>query len=138
MSKDKKTPKIAQVDSASLREPAKPSMTEPEDKNYQAELDKLNAAEKEIKKMRALLMKGRKQVVGGKKLKKMREFAHKTTEWAVTQTEKFAVSVDRANTAVGNLQEYEKKLAIPEKDRKCDALVKALTDLTAVRELIKD
>jgi hypothetical protein len=107
--------KIAQVSSKSLIPPEEPDEVTEADVDFKKEEEDIAAQIKALKAKQAKLKKRKAQAVGGKKLARMRKFAEETTAWAQKAAAKFVTSVERANTAVGNLQEYEQKLGIEQK-----------------------
>lgn len=113
MSKNKqKQRKIEQVSSKSLIPPTEPDETTGADVDFSKEEENIAKEMKALKARSAALGKKKKQAVGGKKLGRMRKYATETATWANAAAGKFVVSVERANTAVGNLQEYEESLGI--------------------------
>jgi len=104
--------RIAQVSSKSLIPPEEPDEVTEADVDFSKEEEAIAAKIKALKAQQTALKKRKAQAVGGKKLTRMRKYAKETAEWASKAASKFVTSTERANTALGNLQDYEEKLGV--------------------------
>lgn len=120
--KPKEESGVGQVSSKDLIppvEPAEPTEADVDFSNEEADLDKQLTA---IKAKKAALAKRKKQAVGGKKLGRIRKYATETVEWAAKAKKKADVSLERAQTALAKLDDYETKLGILGNKRVSDGL----------------
>jgi hypothetical protein len=139
MGNKEKKQEIKQVESASLSLRPEPSEPTEMDVDFKAEESKLAELEKQVKEARAKLNQKKKLAVGGEKLERMTKYAKETTAWAVKAYEQLKASVERANTAVSKLDDYETRLALPANKQQAGILAADLALPTAATEVeLKD